>query len=77
MSLKTPASFTVKPLRALPNILSGLIALRGLIFLKQCLNTATVSVSTPMARASGIFTCIHLAEDFIQSDFQERALQSA
>src|SRR4029434_5438706 len=53
MSLKTPASWSAQPLRALPEMSSGPGALRGLIILKQCLTSATVNVGTPLARPSG------------------------
>src|SRR4029434_5721309 len=53
MSVKTPASWSAQPLRALPDMPSGPGALRGLIFLKQCLTSATVNVGTPLAKPSG------------------------
>src|SRR4029434_10898160 len=52
MSLKTPASWSAQPLRALPDMPSGPGALRGVIFLKQCLTSATVIVGTPLAKPS-------------------------
>src|SRR4029434_98649 len=56
MSLKTPASWSAQPLRALPDMPSGPGALRGLIFLKQCFTSATVIVGTPLVRLSGSST---------------------
>src|SRR4029434_11219594 len=53
MLLKTPASWSAQPLRALPDMTSGPGALRGLIFLKNRFTSATVIVGTPLVGLSG------------------------